>query len=96
MVDTHMIQLVYAAAAVAQVLIGIYCAHLLTAENPLWVRLVVLSPALTSILILWCMCDGSYVAYFPDIIDSSATTFLYALVASRLSGNPWLDIRSKK
>lgn len=92
----HESQILFVLVSIAQIVVGFYCAHKLGPDYPLWVRLVVLAPCLSAVFALWCMVLGIFVAYPPDIIDAFATMLLYALVASRFSSRPWLDIRSNK
>lgn len=79
----------------ALVAIGGYCAHRLNDGHPLWVRLIVLLPCLTAFATLAAMAAGTYVAYWPDVARSVSVMLIYALVASRFTSRPWLDIRCK-
>lgn len=42
------------------------------------------------------MLRGHYVAYAQDVIISVGLVLIYALVASRFTSMPWLDIRVRK
>ncbi len=75
---------------------GYYCAAKLSHEYPLWVRLIVLYPALASMCTMATMLRGHYVAYMQDIVLQIGIALLYALVASRFSSSPWLDMRVHK
>lgn len=84
---------VYVLTVVLQVSIGIYCAYKMGPDRPFWVRLVTLMPCLAAIASLWGMVNQAYVPYIHDFISVVATTCLYALVASKFTCKPWLDIR---
>lgn len=73
--------------------IGFYCAKQMTCDNPLWVRLIVLSPCFTAIVTLIALLQGDYTAYTADVLKTITTIALYALVASAFSNNNWLNIR---
>jgi hypothetical protein len=88
-----MIQLLFVLIILVKICIGFYCAKELTCDNPLWVRLIVLGPALTGFYVLIEMLQGGYTAYFGDILRTVAVIALYLLVASRFTKKPWLDIR---
>ena len=77
-------------------LIGFFCAHKLSHQHPLWVRLVVLMPSLTALATIVAIANGDYVAYWPDVFREISGLLIYALVASRFTSNPWLDIRRQK
>lgn len=91
-----MITTLFTLIVLAKICIGFYCANKLTSDNPLWVRLIVLGPALTGFYVLIEMINGNYVAYLGDIYRTAAVIALYLLVASRFTNNPWLDIRKDK
>jgi hypothetical protein len=76
--------------------IGAYCAHKMTDENPCWVRVVVLAPAIMGMFAPVIMLTGAYVPYTFDVIFAITVTLLYALVASRFSSKPWLDIKTSQ
>jgi uncharacterized protein (DUF983 family) len=88
-----MITMLFVLIVLAKICIGFFCATRMTSENPLWVRLVVLAPALTGFYVLIEMLHGNYVAYAGDIYRTGAVIALYLLVASRFTDKPWLDIR---
>ena len=73
--------------------IGFFCSAKLSDEHPLWVRLIVLSPALMALATLAAIAQDAYVAYEPDIGVALSVMLIYALVASRFTDRPWLDIR---
>lgn len=75
------------------VLIGFYCAHKLNNGYPLWVRLVVLSPSLTSFYKISEVFRPDYSPITSDLFQRLAVCLLYALVASKFSAKPWLDKR---
>lgn len=74
--------------------IGAYCSHRMTHENPLWVRLVVLAPAIVGMFAPVVIVLGMYVPYVFDVVFAATVALLYSLVASRFSKTPWLDIRA--
>lgn len=76
--------------------IGFFCAMKLSGKHPMWVRLVVLYPALAALCTLSAMMQGHYVAYKQDIVMAFGLGLLYALVASRFTKKPWLDLRVLK
>ena len=39
---------------------------------------------------------GAYVAYWPDVARAVSVMLIYALVASKFTERPWLDIRTTK
>lgn len=88
------VQYVFILCMLAQVVIGFYCAAKLTGRNPFWVRFIVLLPALAALATIAAMARAEYVAFLPDILRSAAVMLIYALVASRFSSTPWLDIRT--
>lgn len=85
----------YVAAAVFQISIGMYCAYKLGPDRPFWIRFITLMPCLAAFASLWGMVMHIYVPYVHDLINVVATLALYALVASKFSGRPWLDIRKE-
>ena len=80
----------------ALIAIGFYCSHRLDANHPLWVRLIVLLPCLAAFATLAAIAMGEYTAFWPDVARAVSTILVYALVASRFSTRPWLDIRTTK
>jgi uncharacterized protein (DUF983 family) len=91
-----MITLLFVLIVFAKIGIGFFCANKMTSDNPLWVRLIVLGPALTGFYVLIEMLHGNYVAYLGDIYRTAAVIALYLLVASRFTEKPWLDIKTNK
>jgi hypothetical protein len=75
--------------------IGFFCASKLSSDNPLWVRLIVLYPALAALCTIAAMMREQYVAYIQDVVMAVGLALIYALVASRFTDKPWLDIRRK-
>lgn len=74
--------------------IGFYCAFKMDSSNPLWVRLVVLGPAIFGMFAIVIIVRG----YTPSLILTAFAAVvapMYALVASRFSCKPWLDIKVK-
>lgn len=94
--STMTLQVVFSLVMVALAVIGFFCAAKLSGEYPLWVRLIVLYPALSAFCTLGAMLRGHYVAYTQDIVLAVGIMLLYAVVASRFTNNPWLDIRVAK
>ena len=76
--------------------IGFYCSHRMSDKNPLWVRLIVLTPCLTALATLAAIAAGQYTAFWPDIGRAISGILIYSLVASLFTGTPWLDIRCPK
>lgn len=91
-----MITVLFVLIVLAKICIGFFCANKLTSDNPLWVRLIILGPALSGFYVLIEMLHGNYVAYLGDIYRTAAVIALYLLVASRFTDNPWLDIKKDK
>jgi len=91
-----MILNIFALCMVLIIIIATFSASQLTDEHPLWVRLIMLSPAFTAMYTLLTILDGSYVTCIADILRAISVMLVYAMLASRLSENPWLDIRVKK
>ena len=89
-------QVCFIVCMLALIAIGFYCSHRLDDKHPFWVRLIVLLPCLTAFSTLGTMALGSYVAYWPDVAQAVSVMLIYALVASRFSSRPWLDIRTSK
>jgi hypothetical protein len=88
------VQLVFGVLMAVMACIGVFCASRLSSDNPLWVRLIVLYPALAALCTIAAMMRGHYVAYVQDIVMAVGLALLYALVASRFTSHPWLDIRT--
>jgi uncharacterized protein (DUF983 family) len=94
--STMSIQVVFSLVMVALVIVGFFCAAKLSGDYPLWVRMIVLYPSLAALCTLGAMLKGHYVAYTQDIVLAVGIMLLYAVVASRFTNNPWLDIRVAK
>jgi hypothetical protein len=75
---------------------GAFCAHHLNDQNPCWVRLVVMAPAIVGMFAPVAMLMGVYEPHAFDVVFAVAVALLYALVASRFSKYPWLDLRVSK
>lgn len=88
-----MVQTIFISCMIVLIAIGFHCARHLTSDNPLWVRLIVLAPCLTAFVTLIAISQGIYTAYIPDILRSISVMLIYALVGSRFTDKPWLDIR---
>ncbi len=72
-----MTELLFFAILTTEIIIGFECARHTSATEPLWVRIILLSPALTA---MWTMSDyvrGEYVPYYPDILRAGTTMLLY-------------------
>jgi hypothetical protein len=88
-----MIELMFLLTCLAIIVVGFGCTVALCGERPLWVRLVVLSPAFASMFAVYGVSTCSYVPYPHDVVFQMALLALYALVASRFTKHPWLDIK---
>lgn len=86
----------FVAAMLAMACTGAYCAHHLNCNYPWWVRAIVMAPAVLGMFAPVVMALGVYVPYVLDVLFAVSVALLYALVASRFSSTPWLDIRCKK
>jgi len=91
-----MIQTIFIIVMLAIVAMGAYCAHHLNDNHPRWVRLVVMGPAIVGMFAPVVILMGSYTPYTFDVVFAVTVALLYALVASRFSTRPWLDIRVPK
>jgi hypothetical protein len=91
-----LVQVCFIVCMLALIGIGFYCSHRLDANHPFWVRLIVLLPCLTAFATLGAIAFDSYVAYWPDVARAISVMLIYALVASRFTSRPWLDIRTAK
>jgi hypothetical protein len=91
-----LVEVCFVLCMAALIAIGFYCSHRLDAKHPLWVRLIVLLPCLTAFATLAAIAMGSYVAYWPDVARAVSVMLIYALVASKFTERPWLDIRTTK
>lgn len=91
-----MIQTIFIIVMLAMVTMGAYCAHHLNDNHPCWVRLVVMAPAIVGMFAPVVILMGSYTPYTFDVVFAVTVALLYALVASRFSTRPWLDLRVSK
>lgn len=91
---TSLVEVCFVLCMVALIAIGFYCSHRLDAKHPFWVRLIVLLPCLTAFATLAAIAMGAYVAYWPDVARAVSVMLIYALVASKFTERPWLDIRN--
>ena len=89
------IEAAFIAAMLAMACMGAYCAHHLNCDYPWWVRAIVMAPAVLGMFAPVVLLMGVYVPYVLDVLFAIAVALLYALVASRFSSTPWLDIRRK-
>jgi ABC-type multidrug transport system permease subunit len=89
-----LVQACFVVCMLALIAIGFYCSHQLDNSHPSWVRLIVLLPCLTAFATLAAIGLGAYVAYWPDVASAVSGILVYALVASRFTSRPWLDIRT--
>lgn len=90
----HAIPVIYTLIMIATSSIGFYCAARMSGDYPRWVRWIVLSPALCALGVMAAMAQGEHVAYLGDVAFALSLALLYALVASRFSDRPWLDLRT--
>jgi len=87
------VQVVFVVLMILVGVTGYYCAAKLSKDYPWWIRGIVLYPALAALCTLAAMLRGHYVAYVQDIVLAVGIVLLYAVVASRFSDHPWLDMR---
>lgn len=80
----------------ALVAIGLLCSARLDDRNPCWVRWIVLSPALVALFTSYRMLTAQYIPYVEDVVFYLSLCAMYALVYSRFTGRPWLDLRTQK
>lgn len=90
------IEIAYSLTMLIVAATGAYCAHNLNCSYPWWVRAIVMIPAVLGMFAPVLMVMGAYVPYLLDVFFAIAVAMLYALVASRFSSTPWLDLRCKK
>lgn len=93
--NTTLVEVCFVVCLLVLIGIGFYCSHRLSDQNPLWVRLVVLTPCLTAFATLAAIAANQYTAFWPDVGRTIGTILIYALVASKFTGNNWLNIRRK-
>ena len=75
---------------------GFYCSYKLCGSRPFWVRMIVLSPTFVAFYEIYGATQTDYTVYGHDILEKLSLMFLYALLASRFSGTPWLDLKASK
>lgn len=81
----------------AIVWVGFYCAVYLTHKNPLWVRLIVLLPALVALGTLVGLVQHDYYPDWYSVAQAVTNVAMYAVIASRFGNSVhWLDIEKKK
>jgi hypothetical protein len=90
------IQVIFSICMAFLIVVGFNCARHMTATNPLWVRMIVLSPAMAALATLGAMVQDHYVAYETDILMAISMMLIYAVVNSMFTDNPWLDIKVNK
>lgn len=73
--------------------VGLFCSKKLDAKHPLWVRLLVFSQAGAALFTLGYIAQTDYKAYLPDLLLAAAGFANYALIGTRFTSRPWLDIR---
>jgi hypothetical protein len=91
-----MCEIIFDIIMLTMVATGAYCAHHLSDENPCWVRLVVMAPAIVGMFAPVAVLMGLYEPRVFDVVFAVTVVLLYALVASRFSKKPWLDLRVSK
>lgn len=92
----NLIEIAFVIVMICMTLTGAYCAHKLSGDHPCWVRMIVMAPAIMGMFSPVLMMLGLYVPYAFDVVFACVVALLYALVASRFSDMPWLDIRTTK
>ncbi len=90
-----MTELIFVVVVFTKIAVGFHCARQLTSANPAWLRIVILAPALAGFYVLFEMLRGGYVPYPGDIYRTLALIPIYMFVAALLSGDNWLDKRTK-
>lgn len=86
---------VYCVITAVRVGIGFYCAHKLNHFTKLWVRLIVLSPALSSLVTSYDLLVGERVVTPASVGRALSVVLLYGLIASLFTKNPWIEIPYK-
>jgi len=74
--------------------VGFYCSYKLSDSRPCWVRMIVLSPVFVALYGIYVATNENYITYAHDIYEKLSLLVLYALVASRFSKAPWLDLKA--
>lgn len=70
--------------------VGFYCAFRMDKSYVLWFRLLVLSPALTSLYAIYQLANANYIASMVDVAIAIPSLAIYLMVASAFSNKPWL------
>lgn len=70
--------------------VGFYCAFRMDKSYVLWFRLLVLSPALTSLYAIYQLANANYIASMVDVAIAIPSLAIYLMVASAFSRKPWL------
>lgn len=83
---------IYVIEMLVLVCMGFYCSFKLRGHNPLWVRLIALSPSLAAMFSLWM---GGLPTQVSTVIVAASTILVYVFVLSALSGRPLLQIRDQ-
>lgn len=96
MTRSNAVQLIFFLCMIATVWVGFFCAAKLDSDHPFWVRLIVLSPSLTALFTMAQVFREDYIAFEADIARAISMLLVYALIASRFTKNPWLDIRKNE
>jgi membrane protein CcdC involved in cytochrome C biogenesis len=89
------IQVIFSICMLYLVILGFNCARKLTHENPMWLRVIVLAPALAALATLAAMLQDIYVAYEADILMAITMMLIYSVINSHFTDNPWLNIKVK-
>lgn len=88
-----MIQYVFILLMIGLAGVGLFCSKKLDAKHPFWVRMVVFSQAGAALFTLGYIAQTDYVAFLPDLMLAGAGFANYALISSRFTARPWLDLR---
>jgi hypothetical protein len=72
---------------------GFYCAHKLDTETALWVRLIVLSPALSSLFTVPDLVGGEHIVTYASLGRAVSILAIYALITSLFTSRPWLKLK---
>ncbi|MDF0605377.1 hypothetical protein HZU77_006900 [Neisseriaceae bacterium TC5R-5] len=87
---------------VLEIGVGVICATRCGPTRPLWLRFILLSPALSSLFSLFELMDAVrlgnqvYSVYWPDIARAVSTLAVYAVVVSLLGHRSWFVTQSEK
>jgi hypothetical protein len=75
--------------------VGFHCAIYLTSKNPLWVRLIVLLPALVALATIVGLLRHNYYPDWYSVAQAISILAMYAVIASRFGDRGhWLDIET--